>query len=171
MRSQVIAQSVTTFTADNVTLTGDVMSIATGATIGGTIIEGALVTSANLPAGTIVQSYGTGNGGAGTYQLSEPALANTTTTITVTFSLPNVNYTPHENPINVYSFALQPEEHQPSGTCNFSRIDTTTLVFDSVSTSGIARPTKTTPFNFRMYAVNYNIFRVMSGMGGLAYSN
>jgi hypothetical protein len=44
-------------------------------------------------------------------------------------------------------------------------------VFDSVTTSGVAKPTKTTPFNFRMYAVNYNIFRVMSGMGGLAYSN
>jgi hypothetical protein len=76
------------------------------------------------------------------------------------------------NPINVYSFALQPEEHQPSGTCNFSRIDTTTLVFDSI-TSGVAGtyPSKAYPYNFRMYAVNYNIFRVMSGMGGLAYSN
>ena len=73
------------------------------------------------------------------------------------------------NPINVYSFALQPEEHQPSGTCNFSRIDTTTLVYDSFKTG--TYPTKTRPFNFRMYAVNYNIFRVMSGMGGLAYSN
>ena len=116
------------------------------------------------------RSYGTGNGGVGTYQLSEPALADATAQ-TVTFTLPNVNYTPHENPINVYSFALQPEEHQPSGTCNFSRIDTTTLVFDSISASGIAKPTKSTPFNFRIYAVNYNIFRVMSGMGGLAYSN
>jgi hypothetical protein len=75
------------------------------------------------------------------------------------------------NPINVYSFALQPEEHQPSGTCNFSRIDTTTLVFDSVTSGGAVYPTKAIPFNFRMYAVNYNIFRVMSGMGGLAYSN
>jgi hypothetical protein len=82
-----------------------------------------------------------------------------------------LQYTPHENPINVYSFALQPEEHQPSGTCNFSRIDTTTLVFDSIAEAGLAKPTKTTPFNFRIYAVNYNIFRVMSGMGGLAYSN
>jgi hypothetical protein len=170
MRSQVIAQGVTTFTADNVTLAGDVMTIAVGATVGGNIVEGALVTHANLPAGTVVQSYGSGNGGVGTYQLSEPALVNASS-LTVTFSLPNVNYTPHENPINVYSFALQPEEHQPSGTCNFSRIDTTTLVFDSVSTNGVAKPTKSTPFNFRMYAVNYNIFRVMSGMGGLAYSN
>jgi hypothetical protein len=76
------------------------------------------------------------------------------------------------NPINVYSFAIQPEEHQPSGTCNFSRIDNATLVFDS-KTNGLAGsyPTKTTPYNFRLYAVNYNIFRIMSGMGGLAYSN
>jgi hypothetical protein len=168
MRAQVIAQTVTTFTA-NATLTGDVLTV-TGS-VGGNIIEGALVTNANLPAGTIIQSYGTGNGGVGTYQLTEPALANVTVAESFTFSLPNVNYTPHENPINVYSFALKPEEHQPSGSCNFSRIDTTTLVFDSVTTSGVAKPTKTTPFNFRMYAVNYNIFRVMSGMGGLAYSN
>ena len=76
------------------------------------------------------------------------------------------------NPINVYSFAIRPEEHQPSGTCNFSRIDNATLVFDSV-TSGAAGsfPSKAFPYNFRMYAVNYNIFRIMSGMGGLAYSN
>jgi len=76
------------------------------------------------------------------------------------------------NPINVYSFALQPEEHQPSGTCNFSRIDTATLVFDSVKAGGTSGfPSKTTPFVFRLYAINYNVFRVMSGMGGLAYSN
>jgi hypothetical protein len=76
------------------------------------------------------------------------------------------------NPVNVYSFALQPEEHQPSGTCNFSRIDTTTLVFDSVTSGGAGTfPSKAFPYNFRLYAVNYNIFRVMSGMGGLAYSN
>jgi len=51
-------------------------------------------------------------------------------------------------------------------------IDTTTLEFDSI-TSGAAGtyPSKAFPYNFRLYAVNYNIFRVMSGMGGLAYSN
>lgn len=75
------------------------------------------------------------------------------------------------NPINVYSFAISPEEHQPSGTCNFSRIDTATLVYDAINSQGSTFPTKTTPFNFRVYAVNYNIFRIMSGMGGLAYSN
>ncbi len=76
------------------------------------------------------------------------------------------------NPINVYSFAISPEEHQPSGTCNFSRIDTATLVFDSITTGAAGTfPSKSTPYNFRVYAVNYNIFRIMSGMGGLAYSN
>ena len=79
---------------------------------------------------------------------------------------------PAPNPINMYSFAISPEEHQPSGTCNFSRIDTATLVYDSVTSGDPGTfPSKTYPYNFRMYAVNYNIFRIMSGMGGLAYSN
>ena len=169
-RSQVVSQTVTTFTAV-ATLSGDILNV-TGTPSGSSIInEGALVTLAGyLSPGTVISAFGTGNGLIGTYQLSEPVIQSGTAQ-TVTFTVPNVNYAPHANPINVYSFALQPEEHQPSGTCNFSRIDTTTLVFDSVSTSGIAKPTKSTPFNFRMYAVNYNIFRVMSGMGGLAYSN
>jgi hypothetical protein len=86
-------------------------------------------------------------------------------------------YSQSVNPINVYSFSLAPEEHQPSGSCNFSRVDTTTLVFDSITgADGQALaagrfPSKNYPYLFRLYAVNYNIFRVMSGMGGLAYSN
>ena len=60
--------------------------------------------------------------------------------------------------INVYSFALKPEEHQPSGTCNFSRIDNAKLVLGTGEALNV-------------YAVNYNVLRVMSGMGGLAYSN
>jgi hypothetical protein len=77
-----------------------------------------------------------------------------------------------DNPINVYSFAIQPEEHQPSGTCNFSRIDSATLVFDSATSGGAGTfPSKAYPYNFRLYAVNYNVFRIMNGMGGLAYSN
>ena len=60
--------------------------------------------------------------------------------------------------IAVYSFALKPEEHQPSGTCNFSRIDNAQLKTPSTATLNI-------------YAVNYNVLRIMSGMGGLAYSN
>ena len=69
--------------------------------------------------------------------------------------------------INVYSFALRPEEHQPSGSCNFSRIDNATLqlVLSNATVAG----TKTA--KVRVYATNYNVLRVMSGMGGLAYSN
>ena len=63
------------------------------------------------------------------------------------------------NTVAVYSFALKPEEHQPSGTCNFSRIDNAQLI-DSGSSAAL-----------NIYAVNYNVLRIMSGMGGLAYSN
>jgi len=69
--------------------------------------------------------------------------------------------------INVYSFALRPEEHQPSGTCNMSRIDNATLQLvlsnDTIGGEETAR--------VAVYATNYNVLRVMSGMGGLAYSN
>ena len=64
--------------------------------------------------------------------------------------------------INVYSFALKPEEHQPSGTCNFSRIDSAKLEI-GLQTGMTA--------SHNIYAVNYNVLRIMSGMGGLAYSN
>ena len=69
--------------------------------------------------------------------------------------------------INVYSFALQPEQHQPSGTCNLSRIDNTTLLL-TVSNNAVGTLTSSTVY---VYATNYNVLRVMSGMGGLAYSN
>ena len=76
-------------------------------------------------------------------------------------------YQHHENTpdkfhqgINVYSFALKPEEHQPSGTLNMSRIDTAVLSLSSSITGVIS-----------IYAVNYNVLRILSGMGGLAYSN
>ena len=66
----------------------------------------------------------------------------------------------HDDSIGVYSFALKPEEHQPSGTCNFSRIDNARL-----EAGGDASTVNT------VFAVNYNVLRIMSGMGGLAYSN
>ena len=76
-------------------------------------------------------------------------------------------YQHHENcpstGINVYSFALKPEEHQPSGTCNFSRIDNATLQLTlSPMPNGAL---------IYVYATNYNVLRIMSGMGGLAYSS
>jgi Large eukaryotic DNA virus major capsid protein/Major capsid protein N-terminus len=69
--------------------------------------------------------------------------------------------------INLYSFSLKPEEHQPSGTCNFSRIDN--AVLQLVLSSGTVAGTATA--KVRVYAVNYNVLRVMSGMAGVAYSN
>ena len=97
-------------------------------------------------------------------------------------------YQHHENipsnaGINVYSFALKPEEHQPSGTLNMSRIDTAVLnltVFDKPlklsdntlytdnNKKGQYTATKSSLF---VYATNYNVLRILSGMGGLAYSN
>lgn len=83
----------------------------------------------------------------------------------------------HENcpatGINVYSFALKPEEHQPSGTCNFSRVDLGQINLN------ITTPTYTSPITIsntdtakiRIYATNYNVLRIMSGMAGLAWSN
>jgi len=70
----------------------------------------------------------------------------------------------HESCIGVYSFSLKPDELQPSGSCNFSRIDRAKLIF-----TGRTQNETLNPLN--IYAINYNIFRVMSGMGGLAYSN
>ena len=76
-------------------------------------------------------------------------------------------YQHHENTpnnfntgINVYSFAIKPEEHQPSGTLNMSRIDTAVLSI-----------TSSVPGTIYIYTVNYNVLRILSGMGGLAYSN
>ena len=71
-------------------------------------------------------------------------------------------YTPDlfHNGINVYSFAIKPEEHQPSGTLNMSRIDTAVLSLSSYVSGTIY-----------IFTVNYNVLRILSGMGGLAYSN
>ena len=100
--------------------------------------------------------------------------------------VPYYHHTRTPNPgINVYSFGLKPEEHQPSGTCNFSRIDNANLFltvasstlssFTGVKSNSSVITTGTVSANatakVRVYAVNYNVLRVMSGMGGLAYSN
>jgi len=82
------------------------------------------------------------------------------------------NRTPRDG-LNVFSFALNPQEHQPSGTCNFSRIDTATL---NLWFNEFARHCYWNVFDDNdnkvyIYAINYNVLRIMSGMGGLAYSN
>jgi len=73
----------------------------------------------------------------------------------------NVSLSQRLDAVAVYSFALKPEEHQPSGTCNFSRIDSAQLVFEGALVA----------CTIHVFAVNYNVLRIMSGMGGLAYSN
>ena len=77
--------------------------------------------------------------------------------------------------INCYSFALKPEEHQPSGSANLSRIDKTTLniafndptYYNGLIPIGAFGNTS----NLYIFDFNYNVLRIMSGMGGIAYSN
>jgi hypothetical protein len=72
---------------------------------------------------------------------------------------------PTSGGLNLYSFAIKPEDHQPSGSCNFSRIDNATLALTTTTPPNNSSPT------VKIFAVNYNVLRIMSGMGGLAYSN
>ena len=83
-------------------------------------------------------------------------------------------YQHHENVpnnagINVYSFALKPEEHQPSGSLNMSRIDT--AVLDLQYVDGYKAKNESSEKQVSIFAVNYNVLRILSGMGGIAYSN
>ena len=77
--------------------------------------------------------------------------------------------------INVYSFALKAQDHQPTGTCNFSRIDNAVLQLNYTADSQLGYApclaVSTLALNLKIYAVNYNVLRIMGGMGGLAYSN
>ena len=82
------------------------------------------------------------------------------------------------NYIYSYSFALKPEEHQPSGTCNFSRIDSSLMYFYLRNTSSVPGNSDSIPQenytnlpSFTIYAPCYNILRIMGGMGGLAFIN
>ena len=81
----------------------------------------------------------------------------------------------HENcpaiGINVYSFALKPEDHQPSGTCNFSRIDMSQLLLNVTPNTYVYPTSGPDTAKCRIYATNYNVLRVMSGMAGLAFTN
>jgi hypothetical protein len=95
------------------------------------------------------------------------------------------NYTHHTripgNYIYTYSFALRPEDHQPSGTCNFSRIDTSQLYIllrDTSTEPTVTGYTFVPPCEnysnvpeYSLYAPSYNILRIMGGMGGLAYNS
>lgn len=76
--------------------------------------------------------------------------------------------------IYVYAFGLRPEEHQPSGSCNFSRIDNAQLVMELTNPANIpnwASWSGNPSGVVSIFATNCNVLRIMSGMGGLAYSN
>ena len=70
------------------------------------------------------------------------------------------------NGIYVLSFALKPEDHQPSGTQNFSRLDYQEFRINIYNTYPIEQK-----FNCFMYAINYNVFRIVGGMGSTVFSN
>ena len=72
------------------------------------------------------------------------------------------SFIPKGENVHVYSFSVNPEELQPSGSCNMSRIDNTTLSLTMAEDK---------TYNVNVYAVNYNVLRVMHGMAGAAYSN
>ncbi len=59
----------------------------------------------------------------------------------------------------LYPFCLDTSKVQPTGSLNFSRLDSARLVNDTANSSD------------DIYAVNYNILRIENGMGGLMYSN
>lgn len=80
-------------------------------------------------------------------------------------SYENYISTPNDG-LNIYSFSINPIEHQPSGTCNFSRIDISSLHLE-IDTDIVNIPNS----EFHVFALNYNILRIMSGLGGIAYSN
>ena len=87
---------------------------------------------------------------------------------------PNVPFLSTVAPgINVYSFALTPEEHQPSGTCNFSRVDIAQLnmTITAATFTSTLTQSNTDTAKCRIYATNYNVLRVLSGMAGLAFTN
>ena len=69
----------------------------------------------------------------------------------------------YQNNIAVYSFALKPEDMQPTGSCNFTRIDDCNLVIHNLS--------DTTERIINVFSTNYNVIRICNGMAGILYSN
>jgi len=169
------APVTSTFTLNALTNTSFTYSALVGVLIPGMTVTGAGITGSNVIA-SITPASATGGTVVFWTSFTSTATSYTATTVYIAddnaITSTGTSTYQAQNPINVYSFAIQPEEHQPSGTCNFSRIDTSTLVFDSIQAGGAGSfPSKAYPYVFRIYGVNYNILRIMSGMGGLAYSN
>ena len=76
-----------------------------------------------------------------------------------------------ETPILVIPYCLDTSKLQPTGTLNFSRLDTYRLVVPTQLTGGLAalaNPAVSYPY---LYAVNYNVLRIQKGMGSVLYSS
>ena len=154
---------VGTIAGNTTVLVGDILHVVNDVNGDGAgQVESYFVTVTAITAGTNALTL--------TCSFSTPGADETPTDTTATTSLvtvqriaraqePKSRCSQLDREVNVYSFALKPEEHQPSGTCNFSRIDSAFLEFSSSVTVE------------NVYALNYNVLRIMSGMGGLAYSN
>lgn len=65
--------------------------------------------------------------------------------------------------IYMYRFCLKPEEHQPTGTCNFSKLDNVDIDLEFINSVGAG--------SMRTYGINYNILKIRSGMANVAFSS
>ena len=165
---------------DNVDLTSSIVSAQLPATQAGN------TNITNFSASNYMAGFNFGNAASGQIAASSP-FADTILQLNgndrfsvrdgtyFSFVQPYQHHTniPSNPGINVYSFALKPEDHQPSGTLNMSRIDTATLMVTTKKnlTSAVSGTPALTFDGINIYAVNYNVLRILSGMGGLAYSN
>ena len=75
---------------------------------------------------------------------------------------------PTANYLYTYSFSLTPESHQPTGECNMSRVDNARLC---IKLHNRHRCLEGYPIKSKVYATNYNVFLINSGMGGLLFTN
>ena len=65
----------------------------------------------------------------------------------------------------MFSFSLNPESYHPSGSCNFSKIDDIILQMSLISDVSYDNP-----ILIRVYSLNYNILRIVNGIGGLVFT-
>jgi len=84
----------------------------------------------------------------------------------------NFHKTNPKDGVHVYSFSLNPNEFQPSGACNFSRIDNPQIKIDLGLQTGIHEiPNNLYSYDFTLYAVSYNILKIAAGMAGKQFAN
>lgn len=73
---------------------------------------------------------------------------------------------PNDDFLYVYSFAIKPEDLQPTGSLNASRINS--IIWQLTTNQGTAPPRGDCAC--RIYATNHNVLRVVDGFGGLLFT-